>query len=220
MFIGTNRDGVKVVNPNAYDGIDNDFDGIIDENYYLHYRQYRVDQNGKVLINKLNPLRHVDFITGLGERDLLIDEGRVDGIDNDGDWDPEFDDVGSDGVRNTGDAGEGDGIPTPGEPNFDITDIDESDQIGLTSFQYFTPAREVDLSDDENLWKRVSPGLFEVPESIVNNEPIQGEDGDFFLRIRLFPAAGRRDKMVFTGIGFWRRFPRSSKIQTNCTNYL
>ena len=29
--------------------------------------------------------------------------------------------------------GEGDGLPTHGEPNFDETDKDESDQIGLTA---------------------------------------------------------------------------------------
>jgi len=32
------------------------------------------------------------------------------------------------------DAGEADGIPTPGEPNFDELDVDESDMIGLTGF--------------------------------------------------------------------------------------
>ncbi|MCK7516453.1 MAG: hypothetical protein MZV64_01360 [Ignavibacteriales bacterium] len=69
-----------------------------------------------------------------------MDERRDDLIDNDGDWNPEFDDVGADGKPGTGDFGEGDGVPTPGEPNFDATDIDESDQIGLTSFQYFVPA--------------------------------------------------------------------------------
>ncbi|HEX9659322.1 MAG TPA: hypothetical protein VGA18_03440, partial [Rhodothermales bacterium] len=33
------------------------------------------------------------------------------------------------------DTGEGDGIPTAGEPNFDQTDVNESDQIGLTGFK-------------------------------------------------------------------------------------
>ena len=32
-------------------------------------------------------------------------------------------------------TGEGDGIPTAGEPNFDDTDLNESDQIGLTGLQ-------------------------------------------------------------------------------------
>src|SRR5690606_8392072 len=72
--------------------------------------------------------------------DGMIDESWTDGIDNDGDWDPEVDDVGIDGIPGTGDEGEGDGIPTagdpfditkPGEPNFEFTDIDESDMIGL-----------------------------------------------------------------------------------------
>jgi hypothetical protein len=35
----------------------------------------------------------------------------------------------------TGDTGEEDGIPTPGETNFDRTDLHESDQIGLTGFK-------------------------------------------------------------------------------------
>ena len=52
------------------------------------------------------------------------------------------DDIGSDGladfmVNYPGpdlDGTEGNGIPDVGEPNFEITDNDESDQIGLTSF--------------------------------------------------------------------------------------
>jgi hypothetical protein len=56
--------------------------------------------------------------------------------DEDMDWLAEFNDVGADGVKDTHDAGEGDGIPTEGEPNFDRTDLNESDQIGLTGFKY------------------------------------------------------------------------------------
>ncbi len=56
--------------------------------------------------------------------------------DEDMDWVAEFNDVGADGVKDTQDSGEGDGIPTSGEPNFDKTDLNESDQIGLTGFKY------------------------------------------------------------------------------------
>jgi len=56
--------------------------------------------------------------------------------DEDMDWVAEFSDVGADGVKDTHDLGEGDGIPTSGEPNFDKTDLNESDQIGLTGFKY------------------------------------------------------------------------------------
>lgn len=55
--------------------------------------------------------------------------------DEDMDWTAEFHDVGADGVAETGDTGERDGIPTNGEPNFDRTDLHESDQIGLTGFK-------------------------------------------------------------------------------------
>ena len=180
-------DGVDAVNPNAFDGIDNDLDGLIDENYYIHYRQHREDQNGNVLIDKLSPVRHIDYVSGLGLHDPLIDEKRDDGLDNDGDWNEEFDDVGADGLVGTNDNGEGDGEPTPGEPNFDQTDVDESDQIGLTSFEYFVPSNDFSMADDEDLWNRLSPGHFEVPTSIVNNKPTRGEDGDFFYGSGYFP---------------------------------
>ncbi len=181
------KDGRTEVNTNAYDGIDNDLDGLIDENYYLHYRQIRKDQNDNIIFDKLNPVAYVNYFTGAGIDDALIDERRDDGIDNDGDWNPLFDDVGADGVTGTNDYGEGDGVPTSGEPNFDKTDVDESDQIGLTSFEYFTPAREFSMADDEDLWDRLSPGFFKVPESIENNKPVNGEDGDFIYGSGYFP---------------------------------
>ncbi len=55
--------------------------------------------------------------------------------DEDLDWKVDLDDVGADGVPDTDDTGEGDGMPTEGEPNFDRTDLNESDQIGLTGFK-------------------------------------------------------------------------------------
>ncbi|MEW6509810.1 MAG: hypothetical protein AB1428_02495 [Bacteroidota bacterium] len=55
--------------------------------------------------------------------------------DEDLGWTAEYDDVGADGLPNTGDAGEADGIPTAGETHFDQTDPNESDQIGLTGFK-------------------------------------------------------------------------------------
>lgn len=55
--------------------------------------------------------------------------------DEDMDWIAEFHDVGADGVAGTSDTGESDGMPTQGEPNFDRTDLNESDQIGLTGFK-------------------------------------------------------------------------------------
>jgi hypothetical protein len=55
--------------------------------------------------------------------------------DEDLDWNPDLNDTGTDGVPETGDVGELDGEPTAGETNFDRTDLNESDQIGLTGFK-------------------------------------------------------------------------------------
>ena len=49
--IWEDESGKEWVNPNAFDGIDNDLDGLIDENYYIHYRQRRVNQDGNVLFD-------------------------------------------------------------------------------------------------------------------------------------------------------------------------
>lgn len=64
--------------------------------------------------------------------------------DEDMDWLAVSDDVGEDGVPGTNDPGEGDGMPTSGEPRFDKTDKDESDQIGLTGFKMNRITRAID----------------------------------------------------------------------------
>ena len=159
-------------------GIDDDLDGLIDESFDLHYKQIRKTAKGEVIFEKLNPLAYKNYFTGAGLNDPMIDEGRDDGIDNDGDWDPEFDDVGADGVKGTGDFGEGDGKPTPGEPHFDATDVNESDQMGLTSFDFFVPAGAINMANDEELWRRLAPGNWQVPEQFIAGY-VEGPDFDF-----------------------------------------
>ncbi len=92
--------------------------------------------------------------------DGMVDESPSNGIDDDGDWSAQWDDLGRDGLANTGDAGEGDGQPTQGEPNFEYTDADEYDMVGLTSVAApgFTA---VEPEDDEILWSQyLNPGEF------------------------------------------------------------
>jgi hypothetical protein len=181
----------------ARDGIDNDLDGLIDENYQVHYRQYKKSGTGAtqvILIDTIAPVQYRDYLAG-GNGNPMLDESRDDLIDNDLDWNPEFDDNGADGKAGTNDFGEGDGVPTPGESNFDATDIDESDQIGLTSFQYFVPAGDIAMSNDPDMWGRMLPGFFQVPSSIVNNVAIRGEDGDFLYGSGYFPLlAGKTER--------------------------
>lgn len=117
-------------------------------------------------------------IDGLdNDNDGLVDESRSDGIDNDGDWNPETDDVGADGIAETNDEGEGDGVPTPGEPNFDLTDIDESDEIGLTSIAFF-PRAGLNVTSASELWDALTPERFDA--TTPGAEVIMGS-GNFTL---------------------------------------
>ncbi|MBI5726314.1 MAG: hypothetical protein HY965_00555 [Ignavibacteriales bacterium] len=194
------------VNPNAYDGIDNDLDGIIDENYTVHYRQYKktAGANGVVLIDTVNATQFINYLGGMVKAEM-IDERRDDGLDNDKDW-TILDDVGQDGKAKTNDLGEGDGLPTPGEPNVDLTDIHESDQLGLTSFQYYAPSNGIKMADDEDMWKRLTPGLYEVPSNIVNNVATRGEDGDFIYGSGYFPLLPQQTERFSLALAFGENF--------------
>lgn len=217
------------LNRNAIDGIDNDLDGIIDENYQVHYRQYKkTPPPGQVvLIDTLAPVQYFDYLANLGFNDPLIDEARDDGIDNDNDWSRDavtgelifdengilIDDVGADGTPGTFDPGEADGIPTQGEPNFDHLDVDESDQLGLTSFQYFVPAGDITMSNDVDMWARLKPGYFDVPSSVVNNVATRGEDGDFMYGSGYFPLLSGRTERFSLALGFGENFSAAIKTK-------
>jgi len=106
------------------------------------------------------------------DEDGMVDESMQNDIDDDGDWNPLFDDVGADGVsgdtngngiqdgNEIWDRGEGDGVPTHGEPNFDETDLDEADQIGLTSFSVFEYGSLL-AYQDEDIWRKMISGIID-----------------------------------------------------------
>ena len=149
------------------DGIDNDQDGAIDEG---------IDE-------------------GIDE---MIDESRSDGIDNDRDWNVLQNDTGLDGVPFTGDAGDGDGVPTtgsgttfPGERNIDITDISESDQIGITNVQII-PAFFLNLNSNSD---RFLFNTFMIPGLFDEDIPEPGEN-DIVISSGLFPLlAGQTERI-------------------------
>jgi hypothetical protein len=121
---------------NPFDGIDNDNDGITDERRDSGPGQLIVGQSAiaDYVATHYDMAKFLAFYGPL-ERRPAYRAGRWWTGDEDMDWTAEFDDVGADGVAGTHDSGEGDGIPTEGEPQFDRTDKDESDQIGLTGFK-------------------------------------------------------------------------------------
>ncbi len=156
--------------------IDDNLNGIIDEN---NGSVTDLEDGTQIQTYLFEGLKYIDYFTGEGEDNILIDERRDDFIDNDGDWDVLTDDVGMDGVPRTGDIGEGDGLPTsgagtdlPGEPHIDKTDIDESDMIGLTCFNIHSPWTIYPLYDDETLWEAMTPGFLNAYGQIGNTDVI------------------------------------------------
>ncbi len=144
------------------DGKDNDEDGLVDEDRiakgpgkWLDTPPYGVDNPAQFeKYYKRKPAPH-------WSNDEDGDWTAFSDVNGNGKWDPNEplnDDVGKDGLGpyNFGypgpDEGEGDGMPTEGEPNFDYLDKDEADQIGLTGFRIF-PVHTYELWNEKQNWQ-------------------------------------------------------------------
>ncbi len=144
-----------------FNRIDDDEDGLVDESQTNgidddeDWRRWE-DENG-------NGVFDTEDLNYNG----LLDEGEDENNNGKLDFEPMWDDVGSDGLGPeydgyTGpdpDGSEANGEADVGEPNYETTDNDESDQIGLTSWYL----RDVDnnMADDEKFWDiELKPGRF------------------------------------------------------------
>lgn len=121
-----------------------------------------------------------DDLNGNGQRDN--DEPIVDDLGKDG--------LGPDRENYPGpDEGEGDGIPTQGEPNFGEQDMMEAENHGLGNFDLSTRQRYEsgdNLRDDTWLFNRINTGSFEEDKmlpSVVEGEPfLLAGTGSFSLK--------------------------------------
>jgi hypothetical protein len=125
---------------NPFDGSDNDSNGVVDEKRDGGPGQL-IEGRAAIeayLLANYNMSNFEAFFGPLQDRPAYRTGIWWTG-DEDMDWVAEFHDTGADGIfaddDNPSDSGENDGMPTLGEPNFDRTDVDESDQIGLTGFK-------------------------------------------------------------------------------------
>ncbi len=178
---------------NPVDGIDNDEDGIIDEN--------RDDPNGQLLIGQgaiLNYIvAHYDTIKLNKYANFRLRPAFQKGYwytaDEDLDW-TLANDTGIDGVFGTSDYGEGDSIPSSNafgsEPNFNATDINESDQIGLTGFKLnrIAPGKgqigqvdDIIFYTDSKAWPQSLYNKFSGPDPFENTLGITNYNIGFFF---------------------------------------
>lgn len=172
---------------NNSDGIDNDEDGIIDERRDGGPGILIEGQNAiRAFVEANYDMQNFNRAEGpLEERPAFIvgrwwtgdenlDWAAFSDDNGNGIWDPgEFlnNDLGADGLGpfdlnySGPDQGEGDGIPSDGEPNFDRLDLNESDMIGLRGFDLGSRQgyqAQNNLSDDLFLWRKFSEGIFPV----------------------------------------------------------
>ncbi|NLP12711.1 hypothetical protein GX408_20105, partial [bacterium] len=148
----------------ANDGRDNDEDGRVDESQENgidddgDWRTFTdTNENGVWDWEDLNNNGRLDEGEDLNDNGVLDCEDLNDDLGQDGlgPLDMDWPGLGKDPY-------EGNGVPDVPEPNFEGTDNDEIDQIGLTSF-YGTSAGDV-LSVDEEAWYvKDYPGVFSPP---------------------------------------------------------
>lgn len=138
-----------------------------------------------------NPFNGID-----DDEDGMIDERQDDGIDNDGDWSSLADDVGADGIPSTGDIGEGNGVPTSGEPNFEAMDKDEADQIGLQSAYIGL------LSDktDRGVWPKNDPLMWRVMVGGITDTTIKNANISAVCASGPFPLKKYKQGKIVTAM--------------------
>jgi hypothetical protein len=150
---------------NPFNGIDDDQDGITDERRDSGPGQLITGQDSiRAYVTAHYNMSNFETFYGKLENRPAFKAGRWWTGDEDMDWVADYDDVGADGVPGTHDLGEGDGKPTAGEPDFDQTDPDESDQIGLTGFKMnrIKGPTKADTVDDIVFYGLWPPRLYQM----------------------------------------------------------
>ncbi len=204
--------GITVTEDTLADLRDDDLDGLVDERLTLHLERF--DE----ITGTVRPVRFINYLSyDVGDTlkrgfivpgkatpqtfatvAPMIDESRDDGFDNDNDWSVLQDDVGLDGVENSGDPGEGDGVASsgsgtnfPGEPNIDKTDVSETDLIGITSaVQDVEGGINFSTVADATIWRKfMVPGQFRLFRRVGKF--------DLFVSSGFFPIEpGQRQRMA------------------------
>jgi hypothetical protein len=214
---------------NATNGLDDDQDGIRDEDRFTGPGTL-VTGTEQILSRVNAQYNRTDFVAKYGTietrpafqagRWWTADEnmdwvGYTD-LNNNGQWDsgePVNNDTGVDGLGPFdldypgADEGECDGIPQNGEPNFNILDVDESDQIGLRGFDlgtrpFYESGENLRRNGDTWIWERIRLSIFELgskpaqfvadvePFALFVSGPVRLNPGatDFFSTAWIFGA--------------------------------
>jgi hypothetical protein len=73
----------------------------------------------------------------------------------------------------------------------------------IGGYNYFTPPFEIPLGSDKELWKRLTPGFYQVPANIVNDTTVlNGTDGDYLFGSRYFSLSSKGMKRIVSAIAY------------------
>ncbi|MEW6702643.1 MAG: hypothetical protein AB1298_07975 [Bacteroidota bacterium] len=198
---------------NPTDGIDNDDDGITNEKRDSGPGQQIIGQAAiKNYLQSNYDMKKFEAFYGPLERRPAYIIGSWWTGDEDMDWVAEFNDTGADGIFGTNDTGERDGTPTNGETNFDKTDIDESDQIGLTGFKMNriragagSPSTQVDnivFFDDGKEWPKRLYNIFTNPDSTFDKPLVLNYNIGFLFASGPFTLTAGKTERFSLALGF------------------
>lgn len=154
----TVRAHIDSVTVTVRNGIDENLNGLIDEDINLHYERRYQAFDGSIQV--LPALRYKDWV---GFANALVTERAPNGA-----------------VLATRQPTRADSMqfgllnPRVDEVRIDPTDVTQSDQVGLTSFYYFTPPGALRMNQDRDLWRAITPGLFTTNREL---DQIQGRGG-------------------------------------------
>jgi hypothetical protein len=149
----------------AQNGVDENFNGLIDEDISLHFERRFQQLDGSIAI--LPALRYKDWV---GFANALVTQRGSDGA-----------------VLATRDPVRADSVrfgllnPRIDEIRLDPTDVTQSDQVGLTSFYYFTPPGALRMNQDRDLWRAMTPGFFTTNQELATLQGTGGTDGNFIF---------------------------------------
>jgi hypothetical protein len=146
-------------------GVDENFNGLIDEDINLHYVRRFQQLDGSVAT--LPALRYKDW---MGFARALVTERAPNGAVL-GTREPTRADSMRYGLLN----------PRIDEVRLDPTDVTQSDQVGLTSFYYFTPPGALRMNQDRDLWRAMTPGFFTTNDELDHLQGRGGTDGNFIF---------------------------------------
>lgn len=151
--------------------VDENFNGLIDEDLNLHFERRFQDINGNIVV--LDALRYKNWV---GFAEALVTERAPNGA-----------------VLATRTATRQDSLaygllnPRIDEVREDPTDVTQSDQRGLTSFYYFTPPGALRMNQDRDLWRAMTPGFFTTNNELDIIQGSGGVDGNFIFGSGYFP---------------------------------